>query len=91
MGNRHALIVDCRVTQAVGTGERDAAKAMAADIPGAHQKTLGADKNYDCDDPGNPIISRSDSNYDRPGQLSAFLRDLSICIDGADQRRSVVT
>ena len=90
MGNRHALIVDCRVTQAVGTGERDAAKAMAADIPGAHQKTLGADKNYDCDDPGNPIISRSDSNYDRPGQLSAFLRDLSICIDGADQRRSVV-
>lgn len=91
MGNRHALIVDCRVTQAVGTGERDAAKAMAADIPGAHQKTLGADKNYDCDDPGNPIISRSDSNYDRPGQLSAFLRDLSICIDGADQLRSVVT
>jgi len=47
MDNRHALIVDCRVTQAVGTGERDAAKAMAADIPGAHKKTLGADKNYD--------------------------------------------
>jgi hypothetical protein len=47
MDNRHALIVDCRLTQAVGTGERDAAKAMAADIPGAHNKTLGADKNYD--------------------------------------------
>jgi len=47
MDNRHALIVDCKVTQAVGTGERDAAKAMAADIPGAHKKTLGADKNYD--------------------------------------------
>jgi len=31
----------------VGTGERDAAKAMAADIPGAHQKTIGADKNND--------------------------------------------
>jgi hypothetical protein len=91
MDNRHALIVDCKVTQATGTGERDAAKAMAADRPGAHQKTIGADKNYDCDDPGNPIISRSDSNYDRPGQLSAFLRDLSICIDGADQLRSVVT
>ena len=43
--NRHALIVDCRVTQATGTGERDAAKAMAADLPGAHKKTLGADKN----------------------------------------------
>jgi hypothetical protein len=47
MDNRHALIVDCRVTQAVGTGERDAAKNMAAAISGAHQKTLGADKNYD--------------------------------------------
>jgi IS5 family transposase len=47
MDNRHALIVNCKVTQATGTGERDAAKAMAADRPGAHQKTLGADKNYD--------------------------------------------
>jgi hypothetical protein len=47
MDNRYALIVDCQVTQATGTGERDAAKAMAADIPGAHKKTLGADKNYD--------------------------------------------
>ena len=47
MDNRHALIVNCRVTQAVGTGERDAAQAMATDIPGAHKKTLGADKNYD--------------------------------------------
>jgi len=47
MDNRHALIVDCRVTQAVGTGKRDAAKEMTTDRPGAHQKTIGADKNYD--------------------------------------------
>jgi hypothetical protein len=47
MDNRHALIVDCRVTQATGTEERDAAKAKAAEIPGAHRKTLGADKTYD--------------------------------------------
>ena len=48
MDNRHALIVDCRVTQATGTGERDAAREMAADRPGAQQqKTIGADKNYD--------------------------------------------
>ncbi len=47
MDNPHALIVDCRVTQATGTGERDAAHEMAADRPGAHQKTIGADKNYD--------------------------------------------
>jgi hypothetical protein len=46
MDNRHALIVDCRVKQAVGAEERDAAKAMAAEPPGAHKKTLGADKNY---------------------------------------------
>jgi transposase len=47
MDNRHALIVDCQVTKATGTGERDAAKEMAADRPGAHQKTVGADKGYD--------------------------------------------
>jgi hypothetical protein len=47
MDNRHALIVDCTITQAVGTGERDAAKAMAADLAGACQKTIGADKGYD--------------------------------------------
>ena len=37
----------CKVTQATGTGERDAAQEMAADRPGANQKTIGADKNYD--------------------------------------------
>ena len=47
MDNRHALIVDCKVTQATGTGERDAAQEMAADRPGANQKTIGAYKNYD--------------------------------------------
>ena len=47
MDNRHALVVDCRVTQADGYGERDAANVMAANRPGAHQKTIGADKNYD--------------------------------------------
>jgi hypothetical protein len=47
MDNRHALIVDCKVTQATGTGERDAAMAMAADVSGAHKKTIGAHKNDD--------------------------------------------
>jgi hypothetical protein len=47
MNNHRALIVDSRITQAVGSGERDAAKAMAAEVPGAHQKTLAADKNDD--------------------------------------------
>ena len=47
MDNRHALVVNCRVTQVDGYGERDASKAMAADLPGRHQKTIGADKNDD--------------------------------------------
>ena len=47
MDNRHALIVDCKVMQATGSGEWDAAKVMAADCSGAHQKTIGADKNDD--------------------------------------------
>ena len=50
MDNRHALIVDCKVTQATGTGERGAAKTMAADRPGAHQKSFGADKTDDTKD-----------------------------------------
>ncbi len=47
MDNRHDLIVDCLVAQATGTGERDAAKEMAADLTCAHQKTAGAEKNHD--------------------------------------------
>jgi hypothetical protein len=45
MDNRHDLIVDRRVTQATDSGERDAAKEMAADFSGDHQKTIGTDKN----------------------------------------------
>lgn len=47
MENRHALVVDCRVTQADGYGERDAAKEMVIDLPGRHQRTVGADKHDD--------------------------------------------
>lgn len=44
--NSHELIDNCKVTQTTGTGELDAAKAMVADISGAHKNPLGADKNY---------------------------------------------
>ena len=47
MENRHNLAVDCRVTLADGYGERDAAQELAAEAPGAHRKTIGADKNHD--------------------------------------------
>jgi transposase len=50
MENRHGLVVDTRVTQATGTAEREAALAMAEEIPGQPRVTMGADKNYDTRD-----------------------------------------
>ena len=50
MENRHGLVVDTRLTQAAGTAAREAALAMAKAIPGQHQVTRGADKNYDTRD-----------------------------------------
>ena len=48
MENRNGLAVDACVTQATGTAEREAAVAMATNLPpGA---TLGADKGYDTAD-----------------------------------------
>jgi transposase len=47
MENRHGLVVGCTVTQASGTGERDAAEVLMADIPRRNRATLGADKGYD--------------------------------------------
>jgi transposase len=47
MENRNGLVVDSRLTLATGTAEREAAISMAAEIPGDHRVTLGADKGYD--------------------------------------------
>ena len=47
MENRNGLVVDAKVTQADGYGEREAAIDMLAALPGEHRKTVGADKNYD--------------------------------------------
>jgi hypothetical protein len=47
MENRHALMVDTRLTLATGTVEREAALEMVAACPGNHRITLGADKAYD--------------------------------------------
>jgi transposase len=47
MENRHALVVDTRLTRATGTAEREAALEMVADRPGNHRITLGTDKAYD--------------------------------------------
>src|SRR3984893_12427735 len=48
MENRHALVVDTRLSLATGTAEREAALEMVADRPGHHRLTLGADKAYDA-------------------------------------------
>src|SRR6266568_7411446 len=47
MENRHALVVDARLTLATGTAEREAGLEMIAARPGNHRITLGADKAYD--------------------------------------------
>jgi transposase len=48
--NRNGLAVDVAVLQATGTAEREAALAMAAEIPGDQRVTMGGDKNYDTAD-----------------------------------------
>jgi transposase len=50
MENRSGLVVGAVVTHADGLGERAAALAMLDTLPGAHPKTLGADKAYDTQD-----------------------------------------
>jgi transposase len=47
MENRNGLVADAEVLQANGTAERDAALVMMEAIPGDHQVTVGADKNFD--------------------------------------------
>lgn len=47
MENRNGLAIDATVNLATGTAEREAAVAMAAQIPGTGHVTLGADKNDD--------------------------------------------
>jgi transposase len=50
MENRNGLVADVELLQANGTAERDAALVMMEAIPGDHQVTVGADKNYDTKD-----------------------------------------
>lgn len=47
MENRNGLAVDATLDLATGTAEREAAFAMAGQIPGDNRVTLGGDKNYD--------------------------------------------
>src|SRR5262249_42519953 len=42
--HRHGLVVDTQLTQATGTAEREAARAMAEAIPGQPRVTRGGDR-----------------------------------------------
>jgi transposase len=46
MDNRHGLVIDACVVPATGTGERDAAISLVADLP-PRRVTIGGDKGYD--------------------------------------------
>lgn len=50
MEHRSGLVVSAVVTHADGFGERQAALTMLDTVPGAHRKTLAADKAYDTRD-----------------------------------------
>lgn len=50
MENRNGLVVGAVVTYADGYGERSAALTMLDTVPGAHRKTVAADKGYDTRD-----------------------------------------
>src|SRR5579862_6972436 len=50
MENRNGLVVDTATTTATGTAEREAAIAMAGDLPAGQRITLGTDKAYDTRD-----------------------------------------
>jgi transposase len=50
MENRNGLVVDARLTQADGYGERSAALEMLRELPAGPHATLGADKGYDTQD-----------------------------------------
>ena len=50
MENRNGLVVDATLTTATGTAEREAAIAMAGDLPAGGRITLGGDKAFDTQD-----------------------------------------
>jgi hypothetical protein len=50
MEHRYGVVVGTCVTQATGTGEREAAQAMLGGMAGRHRVTLGADEQDDTRD-----------------------------------------
>jgi len=89
MENRHALVVDTRLTLATGTAEREAALEMAAARPGNHRITLGADKAYDVTQFVHDLGDRSVTPHIAiDGHLSKTGKRRKTAVDGRTTRHA---
>lgn len=84
MENRSGLVVGAVVTHADGLGERTAAVSMLDALPGAHPKTLGADKAYDTRD----FIEACRRRRVTPHVASNATRNGGSAIDGRTTRHA---
>lgn len=83
MENRNGLVADAEVLQANGTAERDAALVMIEAIPGDHDVTVGADKNYDTKD----FVAES-RNLNATPHVSQNNKNRKSAIDGRTARHA---
>jgi len=84
MENRSGLVVGAVVTHADGLGERAAAVGMLDTLPGAHPKTLGADKAYDTRD----FVDACRQRRVTPHVASNDMRNGGSAIDGRTTRHA---
>jgi transposase len=84
MENRSGLVVGAVVTHADGLGERAAAVGMLDTLPGAHRKTLAADKAYDTRD----FIDACRQRRVTPHVASNDTRNGGSAIDGRTTRHA---
>ena len=84
MENRSGLVVGAVVTHADGLGERAAAVSMLDALPGAHPKTLAADKAYDTRD----FIDACRQRRVTPHVASNDTRNGGSAIDGRTTRHA---
>jgi transposase len=84
MENRSGLVVGAVVTHADGLGERAAAVGMLDTLPGAHRKTLAANKAYDTRD----FIDACRQRRVTPHVASNDTRNGGSAIDGRTTRHA---
>jgi hypothetical protein len=82
MENRHGLVVQAAVTQAVGPTEPETALALATTLPGEQQVTLGADKAYDT----GPFVAGCRDRHITPHVAQNITAHRGSTIDGRTTR-----